>query len=288
MYHSVAEIPGDLDREIVPAHGSRLFASQVRHLTQRFRVVRADQLQASAQARRRGQRFPVAITFDDDLHCHKEVVLPILASSRATATFFLTGSSLYAPFALWWERLQRAVDAGVDVSRVANVWARVGRGRSIHEVGREIEGMSPSERDRISTEFAAALGPDPPDSGLRAEGIQALVDRGMKVGFHTLRHDPLPPLDDEQLEQAMTNGRAELETVLGERLTTIAYPHGHADARVAAAARAAGFEFGFTTRVEPVGASSDSLLLGRLGPSYRSTGHFALQLLRLLLRRSHQ
>jgi peptidoglycan/xylan/chitin deacetylase (PgdA/CDA1 family) len=285
MYHSVAEVQGDLDREIVPPHGANLFAAQMRHLTRHYRVVGAQELLGSARARRRGGRFPIAITFDDDLRCHKEIVLPILARARTTATFFLTGSSLNAPFALWWERLQRASEAGMDVARVTGISAL---GGSIHDIGRAIEKMAPSERERVSTAIAAELGPDPPTSGLRADDVRALVRGGMKIGFHTLRHDSLPSLDDEQLPQAMTDGRADLEAVAGERLTTIAYPHGHSDDRVAAAARAAGFEFGFTTRVEPVGQASDPLLLGRMGPSYRSTGHFAVQLLRLLLARTHQ
>lgn len=148
--------------------------------------------------------------------------------------------------------------------------------------------MSPAERDGTSAALAESLGPDPPGSGLRAKGVRALHDRGMGIGFHTLRHDPLPSLDADALERAMTSGRAELEAVTGEKLTTIAYPHGHMDSRVAAAARAAGFELGFTTRAQPVHPSSDPLLLGRLSPSYRSTGHFALQLLWLVVRRRHQ
>jgi peptidoglycan/xylan/chitin deacetylase (PgdA/CDA1 family) len=289
IYHGVDPVQGSLDRDIVPPHGSQLFAEQVRHLKRRYRVVGADRLLASAAERKRGQPFPVAITFDDDLRCHQDVVLPILAPAGATATFFLTGSSLECPFTFWWERLQRAVDTGVDMSGIDGLAPSSGRPpRSIHEVGRSIQNMTPAERDSVSTALAERLGPDPAESGLRAAGVRALVDGGMRIGFHTLRHDPLPSLDDDALARAMTAGRVELEAVTGERLTVIAYPHGHVDSRVVAAARAAGFELGFTTSPKPARPGSDPLLLGRLNPSYRSTGHFALQLVRCLVRGSHQ
>ena len=91
--------------------------------------------------------------------------------------------------------------------------------------------------------------------------------------------------DDDALAAALTDGREALEGAAGERIDTVAYPHGRADARVAAAARAAGFRFGFTGRPDAVDAQSDPLLLGRLQPTYRSAGAFALQLVRALARR---
>ncbi len=290
IYHSVDPAQGDVERELVPPHGSALFAAQVRHLTRRYRVVPTDRLLTSVAKRKRGERFPVAITFDDDLRCHQDIALPVLDHAGATAMFFLSGSSIDKPFTFWWERLQRAVDTGVHPSESSTALG-VGSGEalaSIHDIGKTIERMSPAERDRTSAALAERVGPDPPESGLRAEGIRALHAKGMGIGFHTLRHDPLPSLDDESLALAMTAGREELEAITGEKLRAIAYPHGHVDSRVAAAAQSAGFEHGFTTRVEAVHPGSDPFLLGRLSPSYRSAGHFALQVLGLLARRRHQ
>jgi hypothetical protein len=51
---------------------------------------------------------------------------------------------------------------------------------------------------------------------------------------------------------------------------------------VAATARGAGFACGYTTTEVAVTPASDPLLLGRFNPSYRSPGHFALQLVRIL------
>lgn len=281
-YHSVALVQGDKTREIVAPHGLSTFERQLRHLRRRYRVVEARNLLEATRVRRRGERFPVAITFDDDLGSHAKLALPVLLAVGTPATFFLSGASLTGPFAFWWERLQRAFDRGLD-----DLPALVGvsTGRTIHELGRSIEYMSPAERNAVAARLEDRLGPDPPDAGMREQDVRAVVEAGMTVGFHTLRHDALLWLSDEALAAALRDGRAQLEDVVGEPLDIIGYPHGHGDDRVAAAARAAGFTTGFRVAEEPVWPDSNPLLLGRVTPTYRSTGHFAIQLALQMLSR---
>lgn len=291
VYHAVGDPQGQQDRELVPPHGAELFEGQVFHLKACYRAVGAAELLDATIRRKRGQRFPVAITFDDDLACHARVALPILKRVGVPATFFVCGASLSEPFAFWWERLQQAADR-----RLEDLPALVGRRspmgtppsdppETIHEIAARIEEMSPDERDAITSQLGATLGPDPADAGMRSADLKNLVSCGMTIGFHTLRHDRLPSLTDDALSQAMTMGRRRLEEVAGCKLECIAYPHGRADTRVAAAARAAGFAFGFTGDEGLVRPSSDPLLLPRITPFYRSTGHFALQLVLQLLSR---
>jgi hypothetical protein len=66
----------------------------------------------------------------------------------------------------------------------------------------------------------------------------------------------------------------------------IAYPHGAVDHRATAAAAAAGFIHGFEVGQKPARPGSHPLRLGRVAPSRRSRGHFALQLSAVLLGRS--
>jgi peptidoglycan/xylan/chitin deacetylase (PgdA/CDA1 family) len=287
VYHKVACAQGEPGREILAPHGLELFEAQLRHLKAQYRVVDAEDLLDSARQRRRGEPFPAAITFDDDLPSHASVAMPALQRAGVRATFFLSGASLEGPFAFWWERLQRAMDqGGADIAGLVGVDLPPGMPGAIHELGRAIEEMPPEQRDSVAAKLGQRVGPDPTSSGMRADDVRALAEAGFRVGFHTHRHDTLPALDDTALSQAMTAGRAELEAVVRGRLSVIAYPHGRADLRVGAAARAAGFEYGFTGREESVVHDSDPLFLGRLGPSYQSVGRFALQLLWTLARRS--
>jgi peptidoglycan/xylan/chitin deacetylase (PgdA/CDA1 family) len=274
VYHGVGDPPGDPRRELLPLLGRALFAGQVRHLGSRYRLVHASELFEAAGARRRGERFPVAITFDDDLRSHLEVAGPLLTEARATATFFLNGASLSgAMHAFWWQRLQAAFDRGLDLSSLGLSVSE--SGSSIHALGRVIENLDPRGRDEVDARLAEVLGPVGLDAGLRLEDVNQLVAQGFETGFHTLRHDSLPALPDDELERALHEGRRELEDAIGEPVQTIAYPHGKADVDIAQAARSAGFDFGFTGRPEPVTPAKDPLLLGRLSPSYASVGELA-------------
>ena len=282
VYHRLAADPGDTGRAIVPAHGRAVFEAQARHLAACYDVIPASELVGAVRARRRGQRFPVSITFDDDLQSHRHIALPVLQRHGLTATFFVSGASLWEPHAFWWERLQYAVDAQIPLANLVPKDVAVD---SIGDLAAAIRDLPPDERDAVSALLHARLGPDPENAGLREEGVRALTQAGCEIGMHTLRHDYLPHLDDTALALAMTDGRDRLAAVAGRPIRIIAYPHGASDARVAAAARTAGYSAGFTTQPTAVLADDDPLLLGRLEPSFRSASRFALRLVLTLIGR---
>jgi peptidoglycan/xylan/chitin deacetylase (PgdA/CDA1 family) len=281
VYHAIAERPGDVTREIAPAHGAAQLRQHLRHLRRWYRIVEAAELLDAVVSRRRGGRFPVAVTFDDDLASHVRTALPILRDERVRATFFLCGASLDGPRSFWWERLQRAVDAGkADIPELAAL--NVGQGA--RELAARIETLPARRRAEVSDALRARLGADPPDAGLRvAQVLELSTGAGMSIGFHTLRHDMLTALGDDELRASLTDGRSELESIVGVPLAAIAYPHGRADARVAEAARTAGFRRGFTGAQRAVGPGTDPLLVPRVEPPRRSLPHFALTLVRRLL-----
>jgi peptidoglycan/xylan/chitin deacetylase (PgdA/CDA1 family) len=286
MYHSVEHRAGDPARELVPPHHADIFDGQVRHLSRHYRVVAASELQDAARRRRRGERFPVAITFDDDLVCHAEIALPILVRHGATATFFLCGASLERPFAFWYERLQRAYDDHVEGLPALVLGEAEGRAKpTLHELALAVEELDPGERAAVADRLTATLGSDPENAGIRAEQVRELAQAGMTIGFHTLRHDSLSLLDDERLDSALIDGRAGLAEAAGQSVDVIGYPHGRTDVRVASRARAAGFVAGFSTRPVSVTPDADPLLQGRIAPTFWSVGGFAIQLA-LTLRRA--
>lgn len=275
VYHAVADRSGDPARELVPPHAVSLVEAQLQHLLSRYRIVAPAELPAAVAARRRGHRFPVAVTFDDDLASHVELAAPLLRRLGVPAAFFLTGASLEGPSPFWWQRLQRAADRGREPPI---------EGDGIHEVAARLEGMSTSQRAAVVAELEEEVG----EPGVRAAQVHTLVESGFDVGFHTLRHDRLTDLDDDDLAGALVDGQEALEAAAGRTLDTIAYPHGKADERVATAAAAAGFRFGFTGRYEAVLPSTPPLLLGRIEPSFGAAEDFAAQLVGVLRRRPHR
>jgi peptidoglycan/xylan/chitin deacetylase (PgdA/CDA1 family) len=78
--------------------------------------------------------------------------------------------------------------------------------------------------------------------GMRWPELAALADAGWEIGSHTCSHPRLTRLDDAALEREMVASRTACEEALGRPCRSIAYPYGDMDARVVAAARAAGYE----------------------------------------------
>ena len=290
IYHGIADETGDPAHELVPPHGIDLFQSQLRHLRSQFRLVPASELLAAAGERRRGERFPAAVTFDDDLPSHARTAMPALRRQGAPATFFLCGASLDGPHRFWWETLQAAFDrdkAGAVRRVVEQRYRRLPGADAVPLIRRlaaAIEQLRPADRESVTAELESLAGPPPQDAGMSAADVQALAEEGFEIGFHTLRHHRLTALEDDELPDALREGLERLERAIGSRPVLISYPHGRADPRVAAGARTAGFRYGFTSRPEAVTCESDPLLLGRVEPSFRSSGHLARQLAGCLLR----
>lgn len=286
VLHRVDVRSGDPRRELVPAVGRELLVGHLRHLGKHYRIVDVAGILDEVRARRRGERFPVAVTLDDDLDSHARAAAPILVGEGVPATFFLGGGALGDEPAgpPWWEQVQLAMD---DPALRGRIGEAVGIARplgsgDVHAVAARVQAMSPAERDRLADRLRGWLAPDLARPPLSASGIRELSRAGLRIGFHTRRHDALVGLDDAALAAALRDGREALAVLAGTRLDSIAYPHGLADARVARAARDAGYELGVTTRPEPVRPDSDPLLLGRIEASPRSTARLALRIVATL------
>lgn len=101
---------------------------------------------------------------------------------------------------------------------------------------------------------------------------------GMEVGAHTRNHPHLTRCDDAQLRDEIAGGKAELESLLGFEVPQFCYPFGDADARVAKAARAAGFHAAPTVRRGRARAGDDLFMLPRVAiDNADSLAKFALR-----------
>lgn len=79
---------------------------------------------------------------------------------------------------------------------------------------------------------------------LRWEELRSLHDSGWEIGSHTATHPRLPELDHAALGSELRGSKAACEERLGVPCRSIAYPYGDVDARVAEAAKKAGYECG--------------------------------------------
>jgi peptidoglycan/xylan/chitin deacetylase (PgdA/CDA1 family) len=286
VYHRIGPAVAIPEVEVDPGVSPEGFAGQLEHLRRHYRVVPASVILDATRRRRRGHPFPVAITFDDDLSSHVHEARPALRRAGVPATFFLCGASLREGHTFWWEDLQRAIDGrlvqpdALPHVRATDLVAALERVPfAVRRVVSAIERLEPERRAEVAAALSAAAGPAPPDSGIRASAVRAVVEAGCEVGFHTLRHDVLRGLSDAELAEAMREGRDHLAAAAGRPLELVAYPHGKGDQRVAEAARTAGFALGFTTVERTVRPDTDPHLVPRIAPA-PSPGGLALQLAR--------
>lgn len=132
---------------------------------------------------------------------------------------------------------------------------------------------------------------------LDADEILEMQRRGVSFHSHTRSHASLPTLNDAALADQLAGSRQALSSLLGHEVPYLAYPFGHADERVEAAARTAGYRAAFSTRsgfnrrdvnpfqirrIDVFGTDTPAMLLRkiRLGSNDGSLGHAARYYLR--------
>ena len=261
LYHRVTEDDAAPPGALVPSIPLRLLRRQLEVLGEVGDLVPLERLHTPAGDRRR-PRF--GLSFDDDYRSHGDLVLPVLRTLGVTGTFFLSGRSLHRLGAYWFESLERLVaERGLEqVRRLLGAGAATAADLAV-----ACEGSPRLQR------LVTAAGDLTPDH-LEAVQITGLAEAGMTVGFHTLHHRRLVDLDDEALRRALADGRGALEAAAGRRVDLLAYPHGKADGRVAAAARTAGYRMACTGWARPIRAGDDPYLLGRWEPGPLDTDAF--------------
>lgn len=88
----------------------------------------------------------------------------------------------------------------------------------------------------------------PPGRLLSPVELCSMQENGMEIGSHTVNHVRLTEVDDTQLMHELTDSKSKLEDILGDTISSFAYPYGAWDERCAAAVEQAGYVSACTTR----------------------------------------
>jgi peptidoglycan/xylan/chitin deacetylase (PgdA/CDA1 family) len=80
------------------------------------------------------------------------------------------------------------------------------------------------------------------------EALGELAAAGCEIGAHGLTHRPLDEATADELREELEAGQQFINQHIGTPLAGIAYPYGRASARVAGAAKVAGYAWGATAR----------------------------------------
>jgi len=272
-YHRVASLPDDpASLAVSPAR----FAEQVAALAGVVEMV------PLAEVGRRSTPT-VAITFDDGYADVSEAAVPILAEHGVPATVFVvTGALAPDRVEFWWDRLEHLLLDGPvatpaivleegDLRLRVDVRSDAGRRRGLKVLSHRLR-RQPAERiARLMAEIERQTGrsPEPCDRHRRmtVDQLREVAHTAViEVGSHTHSHSMLTALGPTELERELTTSRVELGALVSRPVTSCAYPFGDAqsfDQRVAAAARAAGYQRACVNVGGRVRRSTDPYLLPR-------------------------
>lgn len=174
------------------------------------------------------------ITFDDGYADNAEIALPLLQKQGLPATFFiasgfLNGGRMWNDTVI--ESVRRAQGEQLDLSTIGlgnHVIATLEeRRKALYLLIDQLKYLPYETRaaqvDRLSALIGAEL---PDDLMMTSAQVKQLHDAGMEIGGHTVTHPILARVEDAVARTEITEGKAALETIIGEPLRLFAYPNG--------------------------------------------------------------
>lgn len=260
LYHRVVDLPTDpYLLAVSPAH----FAE---HLTVLQKIARPIALERLADGLRDGKipRRAVAVTFDDGYFDNLDYAKPMLERYDVPATFFVAPEVSTDAGEFWWDTLERiflqtgslpptlrlTIDGvlhewqlGSSAVYDADEFARhsswnYGRKddptprqavlRSIHRL---LSSLSDNKRKNALQQLRAWSGLDTtlrPDYRTLTPAQTLCLTQGelCRVGAHTMTHPVLAKLSPEQQHHEIWQSKSRLEQIVGQPVTSFAYPHG--------------------------------------------------------------
>jgi peptidoglycan/xylan/chitin deacetylase (PgdA/CDA1 family) len=265
---------------IEPGVSESVFREQVRMLKHRFQVITlaelADRIENDAV-----EPNLAVITVDDGREDFYRIAFPILKHEGVPATFFVTTRFIDGDIWLWPD----VVDYALEMSRVvrpdlSSLGVSDGFDLTIPAEKKQAWRVLVTEfihlRNRERSERLEALGrildvdipstPEPPHTPLGWDEILELSESGIEIGAHTLTHQVLVPLTDDELDNEILGSKRHIEERIGRPVSSFCYPNGALgdyDDRVVDAVRSAGYKCAVVAHFD--GTRGDLFTLRRTG-----------------------
>jgi peptidoglycan/xylan/chitin deacetylase (PgdA/CDA1 family) len=234
--------------------------TSIAKLRKSYSFISMDEVAAMFSGKTRWRKRSLALTFDDSLVCHAEVVAPKLAQWGIPATFYLSTETIDKRVPYWWLRLEHvlskargqkirvALPGGAEVrADASDPSARRTLCTAIRTVASTVECARAVE----SVEDQLAVKPDnkeyPFAEPMTWDQARQLVKLGMNVGSHTVSHPNLTLLNAAELRSEFEVSRKRIEEQCAAPCRHLCYPYGFYSETVCEVARAAGYSSAVTT-----------------------------------------
>jgi len=231
------------------------FRALIRHLSANYRMIALSDYVASRHAS--GTRdLRVGLSFDDGYLDNLSNALPVLTEHGVPATVFASTDALDGR-RLWFQRIYVLVNS-LEAGGVVTPWdgkeySTADRWRAMCAISNALKqypiNVVHARLDALQERCAGAARRPVTDTEemIGWKDLPKLCGNGLvEVGSHTVSHPNLRLLNDDGLARELRDSLAAIRGRTGTEQVLLAYPNARYDARVAEAARRAGYAAGFT------------------------------------------
>lgn len=229
------------------------------------------------------------ITFDDGYQNNATLAAPTLKKYGVSATFFIATAYLDRQ-RMWNDKVIEAVrhmpDGEFDRTPYGlppcQLGSDVTRAECISQLLGVLKYLPHDQRSELSESLtnAANIG-ESYDTMMTPSEVRTLRNSGMEIGAHTHTHPILSGLPDSVAETELARSKDELEAILGESITSFAYPNGNTRRDLgpqhATMAKKLGFRAAATTDWGIATMHTNPFLIPRFTPWDRTPHRFAMR-----------
>lgn len=240
----------------------------------------------------------ISVTFDDGYADNYELALPILRKWGISATFFIATGFLNGG-RMWNDTVIETVRAArgghldlneMDLGKYV-IDTKQDRRDTIRSLLSQLKYLSPPERQERIHLLAKSVGKCLPGNlMMTSEQVKLMRSAGMEIGAHTVSHPILTRLPLPEAEREILQSRDQLEGLLGDGVTSFAYPNGRPgedyDRSHVEAVRKAGFKVCVSTSWGCSRRDDDLLQLPRITTWDRTPLTFSARIIKSYVRKT--